>query len=87
MQWRLARFGEEPGQIEMRSTVDEEFAGSVLDFVEEHSMPRATIVWVPYRGRQFEVLVRDGSRRILPFSILLGPDPPVTELRCETHES
>jgi hypothetical protein len=60
-------------ELEMRSLVGQErLAELVRDRFEASSGVRATLLTV---GRR-DLVVRDGSRRILPFNLLMDRDPP-----------
>jgi hypothetical protein len=53
-----------------------EHAQVVFARLEESSGLRPTLIRVPHQGRFIDFLHRNGNRRILPFNVLLEPDPP-----------
>jgi hypothetical protein len=64
-----------PANVELRSLHDVEYGQVVLDIAEAHTNVRPMVLAVPTRDGRHEFVTRDGSRRILPFSLLLAGDP------------
>lgn len=60
---------------EWQSDTSVEDAKAVLAFVDQSSGVRPTCMRVPGPRRMEPFLRRDGARRILPFNLLLSPDP------------
>jgi hypothetical protein len=52
-----------------------EDAQGIIGAIDRSSGVRPTHVRVPYRGRMIDFLIRDGTQRILPFNLVLAPDP------------
>ena len=63
--------------VALYSGVSEQLGRAVLGRIERSAGVRASIVRIDVRGEAFPrtVLVRDGSRRVLPYVLLVDPDP------------
>jgi hypothetical protein len=79
----LPRDADRESDFIVQSLVDQdELATLVLDRFERSSGIRATLLTV---GRR-DLVVRDGSRRILPFNLLMDADPPESDRRAAHPE-
>jgi hypothetical protein len=72
--WHL--IGREPSSDDagrvVRSLIDDELATQVMSMFERSSGVRPLIL----RAEGQELLRRDGRRRILPYNLVMEPDPP-----------
>ena len=64
------------GVTRVASEANDARAQNILDGFERSSGVRATLLTALKDGCRTELLRRDGRRRILPFNLLLGVDPP-----------
>jgi hypothetical protein len=67
----------EPSEPELYSAVSEEVGRAVFDRVDRSAGVRPSVVRVSVLGesRPRNVLMRDGAQRILPYVLLIDPDP------------
>jgi hypothetical protein len=75
---------DDPRAIE--STLDDDYAATLLERVESTAGVRATLLRGRVGpGRSRELLRRDGQQRILPFNLVMSGDPP--EIGTREHRS
>jgi hypothetical protein len=63
------------GEMDVESSVSEEFARLVLSRTESTAGIRATLVRGLIKGKPKQLLRRDGTERIAPFNLVLDRDP------------
>jgi hypothetical protein len=75
--WFMAPFNQEgEGEIPWYSDTGVEHAQAIFRAVNESAGVRPSLITAPANGRMVDVLYRAGERRILPFNLILSPDPP-----------
>lgn len=73
-------FGADPtDRLSVQSETDNEYAANVLKRFEVSSGVRATRLCAIKGDERLELLRRDGRRRVLPFNLLIDPDPAVDQ--------
>jgi hypothetical protein len=78
---------EPSGERAIRSLVDDNLARLVLERVERSSGVRASVVRTLIGSKHTDVLVRDGSRRILPFILLIQVQTRTPRFRSRAPNS
>jgi hypothetical protein len=71
----VARGYQAGGEMDVESSVSDNFARLVLSRTESTAGIRATLVRGVINGKSKQVLRRDGSERIAPFNLVLDRDP------------
>jgi len=75
LMWFLAPFSSD-GESEWHSDADLAEAQELFEIVNRCGGLRLSYLRVPWRGAMYDFLHRDGQRRILPYNLVLAPDPP-----------
>jgi hypothetical protein len=74
--WFIAPFNQESGEMDWHSDTGVDHAQAIFRAVNESGGVRPSLITAPVNGRMNDILYRGGERRIVPFNLILSPDPP-----------